>query len=126
MRSKQSGDCMLGSLIIVFREVIEAGIIVGIVMAATRLVPGRGLWISAGIAGGLLGACVVAAFAGAISNAFAGSGQELLNASVLSVAVISLTWHNVWMAEHGREIVTELRQVGADVTAGRRPLAALA
>ncbi|MGB8997938.1 MAG: iron permease, partial [Pseudolabrys sp.] len=27
---------MLGALIIVFREVIEAGLIVGIVMAATR------------------------------------------------------------------------------------------
>jgi high-affinity iron transporter len=30
------------------------------------------------------------------------------------------------MAEHGREIVAELRQVGADVNAGRRPLTALA
>jgi high-affinity iron transporter len=30
------------------------------------------------------------------------------------------------MAEHGREIVAELRQVGADVSAGRRPLTALA
>ena len=36
---------MLGALIIVFREVIEAGLIVGIVMAATRGVPTRGRWI---------------------------------------------------------------------------------
>ena len=33
---------MLGALIIVFREVIEAGLIVGIVMAATRGVAGAG------------------------------------------------------------------------------------
>jgi len=33
---------MLGALIIVFREVIEAGLIVGIVLAATRGVAGRG------------------------------------------------------------------------------------
>jgi high-affinity iron transporter len=39
--------------------------------------------------------------------------------------VISLTWHNVWMAEHGRELVAELRQVGADVSEGRKPLTAL-
>jgi high-affinity iron transporter len=45
---------------------------------------------------------------------------------VLIIAVVSLTWHNVWMAEHGRELVDELRQVGADVSAGRKPLAALA
>ena len=117
---------MLGALIIVFREVIEAGLVVGIVLAATRGIVGRGWWVSLGITAGVLGASIVAAFAGAISNAFAGSGQELLNATVLIIAVISLTWHNVWMAEHGREIVAELRQVGDDVSAGRRPLTALA
>ena len=62
----------------------------------------------------MLGASVVAVFAGAISNAFAGSGQELLNAAVLIIAVVSLTWHNVWMAEHGREIG------GRDAQSGRR------
>jgi high-affinity iron transporter len=117
---------MLGSLIIVFREVIEAGIIVGIVLAATRLVPGRGLWITGGVAGGVLGACVVAAFAGAISNAFAGSGQELLNATVLSVAVVMLMWHNAWMARHGREMAEDMRRLGASVSAGERPLFAVA
>jgi high-affinity iron transporter len=75
---------------------------------------------------GVFGASVVAAFAGAISDAFAGSGQELLNAGVLLIAVVSLTWHNVWMAEHGRELVAELRQVGSDVSAGLKPLTALA
>jgi len=37
---------MLATLLIVFREVIEAGLIVGIVLAATRGVPRRGLWVS--------------------------------------------------------------------------------
>jgi len=116
---------MLGALVIVFREVIEAGLVVGIVLAATRGIPGRGWWVSLGILLGVLGAGVVAIFAGTISNAFAGSGQELLNAAVLIVAVISLTWHNVWMAEHGRELAAELRKVGTEVSEGRRPLAAL-
>ena len=39
---------MFGALIIVFREVIEAGLIIGIVLAATRGVSGRGRWVSAG------------------------------------------------------------------------------
>jgi high-affinity iron transporter len=117
---------MLGSLIIVFREVIEAGIIIGIVMAATRRVPGRGGWVTAGIGGGVLGACVIATFAGAISNAFAGSGQELLNALVLSVAVVMLMWHNAWMARHGREMADDMRRIGASVSSGERPLFALA
>lgn len=116
---------MLATLIIVFREAIEAGLIVGIVLAATRGVPGRTLPIVAGAAGGVAGACVVAALAGSIAALFDGAGQELLNAAILILAVVMLTWHVVWMASHGREMARELREAGANVTAGRRPVSAL-
>jgi len=117
---------MLGALIIVFREVIEAGLIVGIVMAATRGVVGRGRWISIGVGGGIIGATIVAMFAGVISDAFQGAGQELFNASILGVAVVMLMWHNAWMARHGREIADEMRRIGNAVSEGAKPLTALA
>jgi len=117
---------MLGALIIVFREVIEAGLIVGIVMAATRGVLGRGRWVSVGVGAGVLGAAIVAIFAGAISQAFEGAGQELFNASVLGIAVVMLMWHNAWMARHGREIAAEMRDIGTAVSEGAKPLTALA
>lgn len=117
---------MLASLLIVFREIIEAGLIVGIVLAASKGVPRRSLWVAYGVAGGLLGACTVAAFAGELESMFQGSGQELFNASVLLLAVVMLTWHNVWMAGHGRQMAREMREVGAQVAAGERTLAALA
>jgi len=117
---------MLATWLIVFREAIEAGLIVGIVLAASEGVAGRGVWIAAGILGGLLGACLAAVFAGQISALFHGSGQELFNAGVLLLAVAMLTWHNVWMARHGRVMAQEMRQVGAAVRAGERPLTALA
>jgi high-affinity iron transporter len=117
---------MLGAFVIVLREVIEAGLIVGIVLAATRSVRGRGLWVSLGVLAGLAGAGLVALFAGAISNTFEGTGQELLNASVLIIAVFMLAWHNAWMARHGRELAAEVRQVGKAVASGERPLMALA
>ncbi len=117
---------MIGALIIVFREVIEAGLIIGIVLAATRGVADRGTWIGLGILAGVLGAGVVAGFAGVISDAFAGAGQEMLNATVLGAAVAMLMWHNAWMARHGREMATEMFKVGEEVTTGKRPLTALA
>lgn len=116
---------MLAALIIVFREVFEAGLIIGIVLAVTRVVAGRGWWISAGVGGGLLGACVVAVFTAQLSDAFAGAGQELFNAAILSLAVIMLTWHNVWMARHGRELAGEMRAAGEAVLHGAKSLAAL-
>src|ERR1035437_5771739 len=78
---------MLGALIIVFREVIEAGLIVGIVLAVTTGVPRRGRWVAGGIVAGIAGASLLATFAGALSNALAGVGQEIFNASVLAIAV---------------------------------------
>jgi high-affinity iron transporter len=117
---------MVAALVIVFREVIEAGLVVGIVMAATKAVQHRGQWIAGGVLAGLIGACLVAVFVGAITAAFAGMGQELFNASVLGIAVAMLTWHNVWMARHGREIATEMLTLGKAVVAGSRTLLALA
>ena len=117
---------MIAALIIVFREVFEAGLIVGIVLAVTRTVPHRDRWIAGGVLAGILAACVVAAFAGALSNLFAGMGQELFNAAILALAVVMLSWHNVWMARHGKELAGELRAAGQAVAAGEKSLLALA
>ncbi len=116
---------MLAALLIVFREVFEAGLIVGIVMAVTAGIAGRGWWIGGGAAAGVLGACVLALFAASLSAAFEGFGQEFFNAAILLVAVAMLTWHNVWMARHGRELAAEMRAAGHAVKAGAKSLAGL-
>ena len=116
---------MLGALIIVFREVIEAGLIVGIVMAVTQGVHGSRLVIAAGVVAGVVGASLVAAFAGVIANGLAGVGQEVFNASILLIAVVMLIWHNVWMASHGRELAADVKRVGEAVRTGSRSIVAL-
>lgn len=116
---------MLQTLIIVFREVLEAALVIGIVLAATRGVARRRLWINLGITAGILGAGVVAVFAEAIAGALEGLGQEVFNAGVLFLAVGMLGWHNVWMARHGRELAMEMNSVGRAVSSGARPLYAL-
>ena len=117
---------MLASLLIVFREVFEAGLVVGIVMAVTAAVPRRAMWIAGGVAAGVFGACLVALFTSGLSELFNGSGQEIFNASILGLAVVMLTWHNVWMSRHGRQLVDELRAAGEAVAAGSKSLLALA
>ncbi|WP_024512967.1 FTR1 family protein [Bradyrhizobium sp. ARR65] len=116
---------MLAALIIVFREVFEAGLIVGIVLAVTASVPHRGRWIGGGVLAGVVAACLVAAFAGVLSQLFEGMGQEVFNAAILGVAVVMLTWHNVWMARHGRAIAGEMRAIGKAVAEGSKSLLAL-
>jgi high-affinity iron transporter len=117
---------MLATAIIVFREVLEASLVVGIVLAASRGVPGRGVWVSSGIAAGVLGAALVAAGAGVIAAAVNGIGQELFNAAILFTAVAMLGWHNIWMNRHGRELAAATASLGKAVLGRSRPLYALA
>ena len=76
---------MLATALIVFREVFEAALIVSIVLAASFGLPHRGRWVGLGVSGGVAAALVVAVFADVITDAVAGMGQELLNATILLV-----------------------------------------
>lgn len=117
---------MLAAAVIVFREVLEAALIIGIMLAATKGVDFSRRWIAAGVAAGLLGSAVVAGSADALNQALAGMGQELFNAAILLVAVAMLAWHTVWMSRHGREMAAEMQRVGHAVSMGTRPLSVLA
>jgi high-affinity iron transporter len=117
---------MLSTALIVFREVLEAALILSIVLAATKGVLRRGWWVSGGLIGGIIGATVIAAFAGVISSWASGMGQEVFNASVMFVAVIMLGWHTIWMGRHSRELAQQMQAVGKAVAAGSRPLTGLA
>jgi high-affinity iron transporter len=116
---------VFGTAIIVFREVLEAALIIGIVAAATHNVPGSRGWLLAGLLAGLVGAGVVAAFTDVIGSFASGMGQELFNASVLGIAVVMLAWHNIWMSSHGAALAANARAVGGDIRDGRRECSVL-
>lgn len=117
---------MIASLIIVFREVLEIAILLSIVLAATRGVCGRGKWIALGMAGGVLGAGLVAVFTNHISDMLEGVGQEVFNGSVLLLAAAMIAWTTIWMQTHGRELSHKIKQVGSCVQEGSLPLISIA
>jgi len=116
---------VFATAIIVFREILEAALIVGIVAAATRAIPGRTRWLAAGIAAGLLGAGFVALGTERIAELASGVGQELFNAAVLGIAVAMLAWHNLWMSSHGAALAANARSVGGAIRDGRRECSVL-
>lgn len=113
---------MFATALIVFREVLEASLIIGIVMAACRGISRRDMMAIGGVAAGLLGAIVIAAAAGKIAESASGMGQEILNACILGAAVLMLGWHNIWMSRHGREIAAQMSAVGKKVAHGSAPV----
>jgi high-affinity iron transporter len=116
---------MFGTALIVFREVLEAALIIGIVGAATRGIAGRSRWIAAGVLAGIFGSIAVAGGAEVLAKLAEGMGQELFNAAVLGIAVVMLAWHNIWMSVHGRELAENAKKVGGEIRSGTKTLSVL-
>jgi high-affinity iron transporter len=111
---------MFSAALIVFRESLEAALIISIMVAATRGIPARERWIVAGVLAGLFGAALVASSMELISNMASGMGQELFNAGILTLAVGMLAWHNIWMSVHGREMAAQAMNTARAVQDGSR------
>jgi FTR1 family protein len=117
---------MFGITLVVFREVFEISLIVGILMAATKGLEKRVRWMGIGILLGIVGAVLIAFFADAISQGVQGMGQEMLNATILLVAAILIGWTTLWMTRHGRQLTQEFKHLGQEVIKGHKPLYTLA
>lgn len=116
---------MFATALIVFRESLEAALFVGIVAAATKQLRGRGGWLTAGVGLGAFGAVMLALAAQHIADWADGIGQDLVNITVLSVALALLLWHCIWVSTHSKEMAHEARRLGASASDGRRPWALL-
>ena len=116
---------MLATAIIIFREVLEAALIIGILAAATRSISGSRRWLVAGVVAGLIGSAIVAASTDVIGELANGIGQELFNAIVLGIAVVMLAWHNIWMSAHGAALAANAKALGSNIRDGRSECSAL-
>lgn len=117
---------MISTFVVVFRETLEAALIISIVMAASRGIAGRMRWVAGGVAAGIIGAGLLALGADFISGLFNGTGSDLFSAVVLLLAAGMLGGHQIWMGTHGAELATQSRAVGDGVRDRSRPLSALA
>ena len=117
---------MLGSAVIIFREVLEAALIIGLILAVTRDIPGRTRFVFMGIAGGVGGAVLLALFGDWIAPLAEGMGVELLNASILLAAVVMLSWHLVWMKKHSYAISHHIKEMGSKIENGEQSISIIA
>jgi len=111
---------VLAPFLVMFREGVEAALIVGIVAAYLRKT-GRAdrlaaMWIGVGLSAG---AClVIGVVIQATRRQFPQKQQEMFAAAVAVVAVVVLTWMVFWMRRVGRSIKGELEaRIDTAVTA---------
>jgi high-affinity iron transporter len=111
---------MFAAALIVFRETLEAALFVGIIAAATKQVAERAKWLSVGVVLGVMGALAMAVMAERISAWSDGIGQDLVNIGILSIALVMLLWHCVWVSTHGWQMASDARRLGTSVETGQR------
>ena len=113
---------MIPTLLITWRETLEAALIVGILLTylgrSGQAAGRRWVWLGAGAA--LLAALGCAALSDDALSLLDGDHQELLQAGVLFLAVGVLSWMIVWMSRNSRAIRGDLqRRADAALAAGR-------
>jgi len=117
---------MLSTALIVFREILEISLILGVLLAATKGLKSRSQLVWGGLAAGVLGSGIIAFFAETISNAAEGMGQELFNAIVILAAAILIGWTVIWMRRYGRTLKHHFEKISGQVISGEKPLYTLA
>jgi len=105
---------MFGTGLIVFRETLEAALFIGILAAATRSLEKRTRWLALGVGLGVMGSLLMASAMEQISHLANGFGQDLLNATILSTALLMLAWHSIWVSAHAREMTADAKRIGSN------------
>jgi len=81
---------LVNSVIIVLREVLEAALMIGVLLALSQRMQLGRKWLFAALAVGLAGAVVYARLLGPVSDLFDGAGQELVNAGMQYCVAVAL------------------------------------
>ena len=112
---------MLQIAIVVFREILEISLILGILTAATKEIPSRGKWILGGLGLGIFSSILLALSTNKISESLDGLGQEFFNGLILLTTSLMIGWTVLWMQKHAKSISGELRHLGNSIKHGHKP-----
>lgn len=113
---------MLQIAIVVFREILEISLILGILTAATKEIEGRTKWILSGLGLGFVASLILAFSTDKISESLDGLGQEFFNGLILISAAVMIGWTVLWMQKHAKSISGELKRLSNSVRDGKKPL----
>jgi high-affinity iron transporter len=116
---------MVSGFIIMFREMLEMSMVLGVLFVVTRPVPAARRWIFIGSFLGFLGASFVAAFMTEMEVSLQGNGELVFDAVTLALASVMIGWTVVWMSRHGRELTMRMQKIGQSVAVGELPQTAL-
>jgi high-affinity iron transporter len=102
-----------------FREFFEVGMVLSILCAATRHMPHRLFWYSAGILLGIGAAYGTALLLESLASRWIEDYYETAMGLVLVSASLMIGWTVLWMRQHGQRVSQQWKQRGAALREGQ-------
>lgn len=95
---------MIAATIVVFREILEISLIIGIISAALNNLKNKNNILFTSILGGIFFSGLLALSISYISSLFDNNGQEVLNIFMLSISIICMNFTIIWLNQHRAEL----------------------
>ncbi|MFN7038292.1 MAG: FTR1 family protein [Alphaproteobacteria bacterium] len=116
---------MLAIAIIYFREFLEISLIVGIIIAATKNLSNRYIYIFNGIIAGTVISLVFAYLINTISKFVNEEFEDIFTAIILSINVIIIGYTVIWMQNNAKNFTTNLNKITDNIKNSKIPLYSL-
>ena len=102
---------MLQIALVIFREMLEISLILGIVLTATRSIKKSRIYISAGIMGGFICASLLALFINNLASYFSGFGEEIVDVTIILVTVFVVASTALWVRRTGSKFNKKIDKI---------------
>lgn len=102
--------------LVIFRECLEASILVSIISASMNQLKNFRIYLTTGIILGLCSGSVVALFINQISQSLNHLGDEILDITVTFFTIIALIWTILWVQVHTKQVKSKIADLSEQIT----------
>lgn len=104
--------------LVVFRELIEISMILGIISAATKSIQNSMIYIVAGIMSGTIAASVVAFVVANLHSSLGGFGDELIDVGIIFITVVFVSITAIWVKNYSHKISSKMNDLSEKIEKG--------
>ena len=104
---------MMKVALVIFREMLEISLILGIVSAATISVKNSRVYIVAGIMGGFICSAIVAFFITRLTSSLSGYGEEMMDVAIIMITVLVVGSMAIWVKNSGARFNEKVGKLSA-------------
>ncbi len=107
--------------LVMFREILEISMVLGIITVATRSIQNATLYITAGIMSGIIAAGLLGFFLSTIDGSFSGYGDELFDVAIIFLTVIVVSATAIWVRSFASTMTSKIGALSEKMERGVTP-----